>query len=169
MSETPRIRTESPPKRRSPMLFVLQVVCWLGLMGIFCLVVAGVAGYIGGMRADVTVARYAAEEQHKDDVTWMLMRDVARRHLSAVRTGASQVPDEELGDAMVVYSGYGKRFWRKPEYDPTDKLAAVKMAADKLRPLDGPRISCPETLSSKIAPKCGAYFDAMVALFGRDL
>jgi hypothetical protein len=169
MSETPRIRKPSPERRRTALSVVLRTICWIGLIGMGCLILYGLAGYVGHRRADVVVARYAADEQRKDDLTWMLMRDVARRHLSAVRTGAVKVPDDELGDAMVVYAGYGKRFWRKPEYDPTDRLAAVKVAADRLRPLEGPRISCPETLPSKIEPRCAAYFDAMVALFGRDL
>jgi len=114
------------------------------------------------------LARQQALEQRADDVSWLILKNAARRHLSAVRSDASRLPDEELGQAMIDYAQNGRRFFRTPKADPTGRLAALKTAAATLDDPARP-VRCHGSIRSKDDPRCARYLKALVDVFGRDL
>jgi hypothetical protein len=114
------------------------------------------------------LTRQAAIEARADDASWLVLKDAARRHLAAVRSDAPTLPDDELGDALIDYAQNGKRFFRTPRTDPTDRLAALKTAAAALNDPTGP-VRCRAPIRSRDDPKCARYLKALVDVFGRDL
>lgn len=147
------------------MHMALRIICLAGIVGMMVLIGHGILKHV---RQDL-VTTEAVREQHRDDVAWMLLRDAARRHLAAVRSGSSEVPDRDLDSALIEYAWAGKHFFRKGDRDPTPGLADLRTAADGLRPLDAPRIMCAGMRTDGTPAACTAYFDAMVGLFGREL
>ena len=161
--------TRTPPRRVRVAMAATRAACVLGLLGLLVAVALGFAAATG-MRVDRDVrAPYAAREQHRDDLAWLILRAAARRHLDAVRTGTPP-DDEALDDAIAAYAGAGERFFRGPGRDPMPGLAAVRTAADDLRPLDAKRVGCSgPALRSQEDARCTRYYEALVGLFGRDL
>lgn len=117
--------------------------------------------------SQVALDRQIAIEAKRDDVAWISLRDVARRHLAAVRTGASDRPDTELDAALISYAQQGKPFWRSAGQDPTPGLVVLKEAAYALAAPK--RTSCPENAKHDAEPRCMRYLEALVTVFGRDL
>lgn len=165
--ERPEDETADTPAASSwnGMHLALRIVCLAGILGMMVLIGHGILEHV----RQETVTAEAVREQHRDDVAWMLLRDTARRHLAAVRSGSSEVPDRDLDSALIDYAWAGKHFFRRGDRDPTPGLADLRTAADGLRPLDAPRITCSGMRTEGTPAACTAYFDAMVGLFGREL
>jgi hypothetical protein len=128
----------------------------------------GLATLPGSGIRNAAVIAEQEKEQHADDVSWLVLKDAARRHLAAVRSDAVSLPDDELGDALLDYSQNGRHDFRTPRTEPTDDLAALKRAAADLDEPSAP-VRCHDTIRSDDDPKCARYLDALVAVFGRDL
>lgn len=149
------------------------IVAQIGFIAsIICALIAGAVLLLATkhhrIKSDIA-APYLARAQHDDDIAWLLLRDSARRHLAAVRSGSKDRPDNQLGHDIAVYAGASKAFFRKDHIDPMPRLAALRQAMDGLRPLDAKRIECSSNdLASSRVKQCTAYFDAIADLFGRD-
>ena len=166
-STAPPLRT--PPRRARIAMAATRTACVLGVLGLLVAIALGFAAATS-MRVDKDVRTpYAVKEQRRDDVAWLILKATARRHLDAIRAGA-EPDDETLDEALAVYAGAGERFFRGPGRDPMPDLAAVRTAADDLRPLDAKRIGCSgPALRSQEDARCTRYYEALVGLFGRDL
>lgn len=66
-----------------------------------------IGGIANAPRDDAMGKRRAIESQ-EDDVSWLVLKDAARRHLSAVRSDAATLPDAELGSALLDYYQNGR-------------------------------------------------------------
>lgn len=146
----------------------------LALMLIALIVIFGgfVVWIVIATRADAprnrALERRQAIERIADDVSWLILKDAARRHLAAVRSDAATLPDAELGSALLDYSQNGRWFFRTPRKDPTERLAALRRAAAALDDPTGP-VRCHHSIRTKDDPRCETYMKALTAVFGRDL
>lgn len=144
----------------------------LMLVGMIVLFGGFVAWILFAANADVPRSHALAErqaiERSADDVSWLVLKDAARRHLAAVRSDAATLPDAELGSALLDYSQNGRWFFRTPRKDPTERLAALKTAAAALDDPADP-VRCHHHDRTKDDPRCETYMKALTAVFGRDL
>ena len=103
-----------------------------------------------------------------EDAPWIVLKDAARKHLAAVRSGAAKLPGEELSTALDAYSQKRRRVVHDPDIVEPDPLVTLKAAAAALS-VPGKKIRCSGADRSDENPACNRYLDALVTVFGRDL
>lgn len=144
---------------------ITQGACLLGLMGMIILLSVHALQWADQRQQKRLIQPYQREEQIRDDIAREELRLALKWHVMAVRSDAASRPDDELAKAIVDYAVAGKTFWRTHKKDPTSQLADLREAMDGLRPLQTPRIACPQHRISTDPQACDAYFKAIKSLF----